>query len=144
MKSKADQQYRLLKIVMVSFAAIVTCMLYMKSTVYPEDILNIPLGIGITNPDEMIFLNSILRPYDVIAVRPRLLNALYQVKEAKRALIFGVRDYKNASTLINKALERGASIIGYNLEGPYTIDEMDQPLENWKNTIRISHYTQTL
>lgn len=126
MNSHAKPRYKLPKNIIIAacLAVLTLSILYTIFPTQPEEAFNIPLGVGVTNPENINFLNSVLREYDVIAVRPHLLNVLDQARTGRKALIFGVKDYNNASTLINKAIEKGASVIGYNLEGPLIMEEM--------------------
>ena len=86
--------------------------------------LNTPIGVGIANPENIDFLNSRLKSHDIIAVRPHLIAYLNMVETGRKTLVFGNFYYENASQIIKDAKSLGAVIIGFNLEGPFTKEEM--------------------
>ncbi|HEC95127.1 MAG TPA: hypothetical protein ENI45_04085 [Thermoplasmatales archaeon] len=88
--------------------------------------IEVPLGVGIMHPSHIGFLNQRMREYDIVAVRPHYIDFLEEIETGQKTLVFGAEDFGNISFLIDEAKERGVQIIGYNLEGPYSMEEMVQ------------------
>ncbi|HDM67148.1 MAG TPA: alpha/beta hydrolase, partial [Thermoplasmatales archaeon] len=83
-----------------------------------------PIGLGVGDESHLEFLNERLREEDILAVKPHLMSLLDEIKTGRKTLVFNANYYSEVEDLIEEALEKNVEIIGYNLEGPYTIDEM--------------------
>jgi len=85
---------------------------------------DLPIGIGIMDESHLEFLNERMQDGDILAVRPHLMNLLDNVKVGIRTLVFSADYYSEVESLIEDAVDRKVGIIGYNLEGAYTLEEM--------------------
>ena len=80
--------------------------------------LDIPLGIGLYNSDNVAFFNRYAREHDAVFARPPNMDLLNDVKIGQKTLLFAPRDepLTDVETVISKAKAIGATILGYNVE----------------------------
>jgi hypothetical protein len=88
------------------------------------DLTSLPLGVGLGTAASLNFLNAHLRATDYMAARATDLGQLAQVAAAQRFLMLGVDDFPQAASLIGEAGAVGATLVGFNLEGPLTKDDL--------------------
>lgn len=96
-----------------------------ETAVMPET-LDIPLGIGIFDSDNVDFFNRYAREDDVISARPPYMNLLNDVEIGQKMLNFNPRDepVTDAGSIISKAKAMGVVILGYNLEMALSREEL--------------------
>ncbi len=84
----------------------------------PGETLEIPLGIGIYEADNVAFFNRYAGEQDVILARPPLMHLLNDVEIGKKKLLFAPRDepLTDVGTIISEAKAIGITMLGYNLE----------------------------
>lgn len=83
-----------------------------------------PVGIGVVDESHLEFLNERMKDVDILAVKPHLMNLLDEIIVGRKTLVFGADYYSEVEDLIENAVENDVEIIGYNLEGPYAVEEM--------------------
>ncbi len=83
-----------------------------------------PIGIGIGDESHLDFLNERMKNKDILSVKPPLIDILDEIIVGRKTLVFGANYYPEVETLIEDASQRDVEIIGYNLEGHYTLEEM--------------------
>lgn len=88
--------------------------------------LDIPLGIGIYNADNVEVFNKYAREQDVIAARPPFMYLLDEVERGQKKLVFAPRDepLTDIQSIISEAKSLGVTIIGYNLEMAVPRDDL--------------------
>ncbi len=94
------------------------------NSVNVQFIRSIPLGVGVWDSVTLDFLNKALGPNDIIAYRPQNEGLMSAPTTARKMLVFGDQDYGQAATLIQDAKTMGAALIGFNLEGQLTREEL--------------------
>jgi hypothetical protein len=83
-----------------------------------SETLDIPIGIGIYDAAEISFFNQYALEHDVIAVRQQIIGLLDDIKTGQKMLVVGPKDETSSDLelIITEAKEKGATILGYNLE----------------------------
>lgn len=82
----------------------------------------IPLDISLYNSDIVEWFNNYARDTDLISARPDCIDLLDDVKVGKKILVF--THQSDPQEMISLAKEKGIKIIGYNLEGPFSKEEL--------------------
>lgn len=88
--------------------------------------LEIPLGIGIWDADNVAFFNRYAREQDVIAARLPFMDLLNDVEIGQKMLVLGPRDEEatDISSVIAEAKAKGVTMLGYNLETALPKEEL--------------------
>jgi hypothetical protein len=88
--------------------------------------LDVPLGIGIYNLENVALFNRYAREQDVIAARPEFLELLEHVEIGQKMLVVGPHDTESTdiASLITEAKAKGVTLLGYNLETALSKDEL--------------------
>lgn len=88
--------------------------------------LEIPLGIGIYEAEQVAFFNRYAREEDVISARPPFMHLLEDVEVGRKMLNFNPRDepLTDVDTIMAEARAMGVTILGYNLETALAEDQL--------------------
>lgn len=94
-------------------------------SVGPEttEIGRIPLGVSPIDRSKIDFLNQVLRDSDYLIVRSRNMDLLKDFKGKKTLIITG-QEFNQIESLVSQAKTLGVDSIGFNLEGPYSKQEL--------------------
>ncbi|MFB0534650.1 MAG: hypothetical protein ACETWR_06680 [Anaerolineae bacterium] len=88
--------------------------------------LEIPLGIGIWDADNVAFFNRYAREQDIIAARLPFMEFLDDVEVGQKMLVLGPRDEEatDIGSVVAAAKAKGATMLGYNLETALPKEEL--------------------
>jgi hypothetical protein len=104
------------------------------------DALDIPLGIGIADQNNVDFFNRYAGKNDIIAARPAVLDLLEGVEIGRRMLVLGAQDEKSLDigSIVSQAGELGVEVLGYNLETALSEDELTEKEINMKSVADLN------
>ena len=91
----------------------------LDKTPFPKgEVLDIPLGMGVYNAENVEVFNRYAREQDVVAARPPDLYLLEKVERGRKNLVFAPRDepLTDVQSVISEAKSLGVTILGYDLE----------------------------
>jgi hypothetical protein len=88
--------------------------------------VDLPIGIGIYEAENVRVFNKYSTEQDVIAVRPPFLDLLKDVERGQKKVVFAPRDepLTDVQSVVEEAKSLGVTILGYNLEQALPKEEL--------------------